>query len=179
MEGNSKEPKQNQEHIEQSTQEPPQSVLSKTLVIGFVAGILWGGLGGVSYYFNFSQVSAATFIFRSFWQTDWTSTFLAEVLAIGIVAVLSIFMALAYYVVLKRKDGIWPGLIFGVVLFGVLFYLMNPIFQAVPEFTQLTIDSIVTAVCLFVLYGVFIGYSISYEYHEYNQPTQTAKQPTE
>ncbi|UOQ93712.1 YqhR family membrane protein [Halobacillus shinanisalinarum] len=167
-----KDQDQPKEHKEQSKQEPPHSVLSKTLLIGFIAGILWSGLGAISYYFNFSQVSAATFIFRSFWQTEWTSTLLAEILAVGIVAVLSILVAFAYYVALKGKNGIWPGFIYGIILFGLLFYVMNPIFQAVPDFTQLTIDSLVTTICLFVLYGVFIGYSISYEFKEYNQPAE-------
>ncbi|UOR12336.1 YqhR family membrane protein [Halobacillus amylolyticus] len=172
MADKTKEQKGPKEHEEQNKQEPPHSVLSKTLLIGFIAGILWSGLGSISYYFNFSQVSAATFVFRSFWQTDWTSTLLAEILAIGIVAVLSILTALIYYVALKGKNGMWPGFIMGIILFGLLFYVMNPIFQAVPDFTQLTINSLVTTICLFVLYGVFIGYSISYEFQEYNQPSE-------
>ncbi|GGF08233.1 hypothetical protein GCM10010954_03340 [Halobacillus andaensis] len=154
---------------EQRKKEPPQSVLAKSLTIGFVSGVLWSTLGAISYYFHFSEVSPASFIFRSFWQTNWTSSFLAEVLAVIIVGLLSILVSLIYYLILKRKNGMWPGLLLGVVVFAAVFFALNPIFSAVPTWSEITSDTYVTSVCLFILYGVFIGYSISYEFHEYNQ----------
>ncbi|MFC7060601.1 YqhR family membrane protein [Halobacillus seohaensis] len=154
---------------DQSKKEPPQSVLAKSLTVGFVAGILWSALGAISYYFHFSEVSAASFIFRSFWQTSWTGSFLGEALAVLIVGLLSIFVSLVYYILLKQWNGIWPGFGLGVALFGVLFFLLNPIFGAVPHWNELSSNSLVTNFCLFILYGVFIGYSISFESHEYNQ----------
>ncbi|WP_101844262.1 YqhR family membrane protein [Halobacillus sp. Marseille-P3879] len=154
---------------DQRKQEPPQSVLAKAITIGFVSGILWSTLGAISYYFSFSEVSAASFIFRSFWYTNWTSSLLAEILAVIIVSLFSMFVSLIYYVTLKRINGIWPGIVFGIALFAVIFFALNPIFSAVPAWNELTGDTYVTSVCLYILYGVFIGYSISYEYQEYNQ----------
>ncbi|MCP3025713.1 YqhR family membrane protein [Halobacillus sp. A5] len=159
------------EKKEQRKQEPPQSVLAKALTVGFVSGILWSALGALSYYFHFSEVSAASFIFRSFWQTSWTSSFLAEVLAVIIVGLLSVLVSFIYYISFKRINGIWPGMIFGTVLFAAVFLGLNPIFSAVPSWNELSGDSYVTNICLYILYGVFIGYSISYEFHEYNQQT--------
>lgn len=159
--------------LEQNQQEPQQSVLSKAMVTGFTAGILWSGLATIAYYFHFTEVSAASFIFRSFWQTDWTGTWLAEVLAIILVGVLSLLSALLYYMILKTKNGIWPGLFFGLALWGIIFIVLTPLFPAIPAFLELNSDTWVTTGCLFILYGVFIGYSISYEYREFNQTAKS------
>ncbi|WP_173916174.1 YqhR family membrane protein [Halobacillus sp. Marseille-Q1614] len=157
---------------QQQQKEPPQSVLAKTLTIGFMAGLIWSTLGSVFYYFNFTQVSAATFIFRSFWQTDWTGSLLAEILAVIIVGLLSIVVALVYYLVFKSRKGIWPGLIYGLLLYAIIFVAVNPVFSAVPSWSEMSSDSYVTNICVFILYGVFTGYSISYEYQEYNHQPQ-------
>ncbi|WP_082233865.1 YqhR family membrane protein [Halobacillus massiliensis] len=157
---------------QQDQTEPPQSILAKSLTVGFVAGLIWSTFGSIFYYFHFTQVSAATFIFRSFWQTDWTGSLLAEILSILVVGLLSIFVALLYFLILKKKKGIWPGVIYGVLLFVVVFIALNPVFSAVPSWSEMTSDSYVTNICLFILYGVFTGYSISYEYREYNQLPQ-------
>ncbi|MGP4061740.1 YqhR family membrane protein [Halobacillus sp. H74] len=154
---------------QQRQQEPQQSVLGKALVTGFTAGILWSGLGAIAYYFHFSEVSAASFIFRSFWQTDWTGTWLAEVLAILFVGLLSLGSALLYYFTLKNKNGIWPGVFFGLALWSIVYFVLTPLFPAIPSFLDLNSDTWVTTGCLFILYGVFIGYSISYEYREFNE----------
>lgn len=154
---------------DQRQQEPQQSVIAKALITGFAAGILWSGLGAIAYYFNFTQVSPASFIFRSFWQTDWTGTWLAEVLAVVIIGILSLGTALLYYLALKKQNGIWPGALFGVALWAIVYLVLTPVFPAIPTFLELNSDTWVTTGCLFILYGVFIGYSISYEYREFNE----------
>ncbi|SFJ21737.1 Conserved membrane protein YqhR [Halobacillus dabanensis] len=154
---------------DQRQQEPQQSVIGKALITGFIAGILWSGLGTIAYYFNFTQVSPASFIFRSFWQTDWTGTWLAEVLAVVIIGILSLGTALLYYLTMKKLNGIWPGMLFGIALWAVVYLVLTPVFPAIPTFLDLNSDTWVTTGCLFILYGVFIGYSISYEYREFNE----------
>ncbi len=158
---------------DQRQQEPQQSVVLKSIVIGFASGVFWSGLGAVAYYFHFTEVSAASFIFRSFWQTDWTGTWLAEVLAILIIGILSMGSALIYYFTLKNKNGIWPGVFYGLALWAVVYFVLTPIFPAIPTFLELSSDTWVTTGCLFILYGVFIGYSISYEYHEFNHTAES------
>ncbi|MBH0229843.1 hypothetical protein LCL89_01845 [Halobacillus yeomjeoni] len=153
---------------QQNKQEPQQSVFLKAMITGFFGGILWSGVGAVAYYFNFTELTAASFMFRSFLQTEWTGTWLAEILAILLVGLLSLLIAILYYILLKNKNGIWPGLFFGLSLWGIIFFVLRPIFPAIPSFLELNSDTWVTSGCLFILYGVFIGYSISYEYREFN-----------
>ena len=159
---------------DQRQQEPQQSVVAKSLVTGFTAGILWSGLGAIAYIFHFTEVSPASFIFRSFWQTEWTGTWLAEILAVLFIGILSLGVALLYYLLLKKQNGILPGALFGIALWGVVYLVLTPIFPAIPSFLELNSDTWVTTGCLFILYGVFIGYSISYEYREFNETADSS-----
>lgn len=56
---------------------------------------------------------------------------------------------------------------YGIVLWVILFYILQPIFPNIPSLHELDKDTIITTLCLFIVYGTFIGYSISYDYHEY------------
>ncbi|MCA0970114.1 hypothetical protein LCM20_05915 [Halobacillus litoralis] len=158
---------------QQYQKEAPQSVFTKALSIGFSAGIIWSALGLLTYLFHFSEVSAASFLIRSYFQSDWTGTWLAEVISIIGVGVLSFVTAIVYYFTLKRQSGIWPGFAYGLILWALVFIILTPLFPAIPSFTELSSDTWVTTGCLFILYGVFIGYSISYEFQEFNQPAKS------
>ncbi|WLR46297.1 YqhR family membrane protein [Halobacillus litoralis] len=61
------------------------------------------------------------------------------------------------------------GVFYGIGLWAIVYFLLTPIFPAIPTFMELNSDTWVTTGCLFILYGVFIGYSISYEYREFNE----------
>jgi len=162
------------QELEQNQREKPVPVFSKSLVIGFAGGILWSFVGAIAYVLNFSSVSAATFVLRSWIQTDWTSGWLGELIGILAVGLLSLGTAIVYFSLLKKAKGIAPAILFGVALWFIIFYLFNPVFAAVPEFYDFDSNTVVTTLCLFILYGTFVGYSISYEYLENNQSSQNA-----
>ncbi|KGX88853.1 hypothetical protein N784_00435 [Pontibacillus litoralis JSM 072002] len=155
------------QQLEQNKTEKPMSALSKAIVTGFVGGVLWSFIGTVTYYFSFSTVSAASFVIRSWIQTEWASSWLGELLGILCVGVLSIVVAVLYFFLFRKMVGMMPAMIFGVALWFVFFYFMNPVFEAVPSFSELDSNTIVTTICIYLLYGTFIGYSISYEYQQY------------
>ncbi|WP_186575816.1 YqhR family membrane protein [Aquibacillus kalidii] len=150
--------------LEQNKQQKPVSLLSKALITGFIGGVFWSFIGAIASYFNFTSVSPASFILRFWLHTGWSDGWLGQLVSIVIIGVLSTILALVYYVLLKNTQGIWPSALFGVALWFVVFYLLQPIFPNVEHMTKLTSDTIVTTFCLYLLYGIFIGYSISYEY---------------
>ena len=155
-----------EETLEQNKHEKPISFLAKSLLTGFVGGVLWSLIGSIAAYFNFTSVSPASFILRSWLQNDWTDGWLGEVVSIIIIGLLSILVAILYYGLLKKMNGLWPSALFGIALWFLVYYVMEPIFPNVKHMTDLDSDTIVTTICLFVLYGIFIGYSISYEYQD-------------
>lgn len=152
--------------LEQNKQEKPMSLLAKALLTGFVGGLLWSAFGSLAYYFNFSSVSPGSFVLRSFIQAEWTNNWLGELISISIIGLLSVLIALAYYGLLKKYEGLIPPLLFGGALWFIVFFLLQPIFEAVPQLSQMDGNTIATTGCLYILYGAFVGYSISYEYND-------------
>lgn len=71
-----------------------------------------------------------------------------------------------YRLVLQKINKIWAGVGFGLGLWLIVFYVLNPIFPGLKSVQNLDLNTIITSICLYVLYGTFIGYSISYEYAE-------------
>ncbi|WP_373900529.1 YqhR family membrane protein [Geomicrobium sp. JCM 19037] len=50
------------------------------------------------------------------------------------------------------------------MLWVIIFYISNPLFIGLDSVPELSGITIVSTLSLFVCYGLFIGYSISYEY---------------
>ncbi|MFB1050389.1 YqhR family membrane protein [Paraliobacillus sp. JSM ZJ581] len=150
--------------LEQNKREQPVSIISRTLTTGFFGGLFWSFIAWMASYFHFTTVSPATFVIRAWLDADWTNTWLADVLSILTISVISILVALVYYILLRKTRGLLPSILFGLLLWGVVFYALLPIFPNIKPLSQLDSDTIVTTICLFLLYGIFIGYSISYDY---------------
>lgn len=154
------------QQLEQNKKEDPRSILSRSLLTGFIGGMFWGFIGMVMYYFNFSEVTLKSYLLRSWTTAEWTGTWLGDVVSILLVSVISILTAFIYYGLFKRINSMWLGAAYGVILWGIVFYVLQPIFENVPPVTDLNANTIVSTICLYILYGTFIGYSISYDYHD-------------
>lgn len=156
------------EKNKQSIQTKPKDSVnpfSKMLLTGFVGGLLWSFFGVIMYYFNFSEVAPKTFLLRSWLTAEWTNGWLGDVISILLTGIISLAAAIVYYGIFKKINSMWMGLFYGVFLWGVIFYLLGPVFSNVPRLVSLDINTIISTVCLFILYGIFIGYSISFDYH--------------
>lgn len=154
------------EQLEQNKREKSYSLLSRSLLTGFIGGLLWSTLGLIMYYFNFASVGPTSFILRSWLTAEWTNEWLGDVISIVIIGVISILVALIYYGLLRKMRSMWVGTLFGVILWGVVFYLLQPIFPNIPSLHETDKNTIISTICLFILYGTFIGYSISYDYRD-------------
>ncbi|ASK63221.1 hypothetical protein CFK37_14220 [Virgibacillus phasianinus] len=154
------------EKLEQNNREESRSLLARSLLTGFIGGLIASILGLIMYYFNFSKVGPTSYILRSWLEAKWTHEWLGDVISIVLTGVISIVVALIYYGIFKKMHSMWVGAVFGIVLWGILFYLLQPIFPNIPPLTELNKDTIVSTLCLFILYGTFIGYSISYDYND-------------
>ncbi|MCF7617842.1 YqhR family membrane protein [Bacillus sonorensis] len=162
-EDNEKQP----EELEQNKRENPVSFTGRVISTGFIGGILWSVLGELAYLFKFSEVNP-NMILQPFMLGGWKNGFLGTVVSILLIGVISIGAALLYYGCLKQAKGMWPGLLYGAVLWLVVFYLFNPMFPDVQTVAELKRKTVVTTFCIYLLYGLFVGYSISFEYNELN-----------
>ncbi|WP_217586683.1 YqhR family membrane protein [Lentibacillus saliphilus] len=152
--------------LEQNKHEGAMSLLSRSLLTGFIGGILWSAFGVLFYYFNFTETAPRSFFLRSWLTDEWTSTWLGDVVSVLMAGVTSVLAAFIYYSLLKKINVLWIGVLYGVILWGIVFYVLNPVFTNIPPVTDMDRHSIISTICLYSLYGAFVGYSISYDYHD-------------
>lgn len=141
-------------------------LISNTLIIGLVGGALGSFLGMVAYYFNFMDFSPK-FILTSWSNQGWVKAWQGFLLTLILFGIISIVIAFLYYFLLKKVKSMVAFMLFGVVCWLLFILAFSPVFRDLPSLAKMSGDSIITSICLFILYGVFIGYSISYDYHEY------------
>lgn len=151
--------------LEQDQKEKPMTFMTMVVLTGLFGGILWSGLGYLAYVFNFTEIRP-NIVLEPWALGDWKKQWLGTVISIVAIGVLSIGVALIYYATLKKFKSILVGIGLGIGLFLLVFLVLNPLFPGMEPFLELKRNTIITSACLFILYGVFVGYSISYEYQE-------------
>jgi hypothetical protein len=161
-----------EQKMEQNQKEQPMSFWAKAAVIGFCGGFFWSLIGYIVYILNFSKVGPALVL--SPWVLgEWKTQTLGQLIGIVVIAFLSIIAALIYKAVFAKLKGIWAPIIFGLVLWFLVFYLLKPIFPNLESMKEMGWNTIITTLCFYILYGLFVGYSISFDYHENQNQNQT------
>lgn len=141
-------------------------LIVNTLIIGFVGGVIVSFLGMIAHYFNFMDFSPK-FILTSWSNQSWTKAWQGFFMTMILSGILSIVVACLYYLLLKQMKGMVANIVFGVICWMILLFAFNPMFKDLPAISKMSSNTIITSICLFILYGVFIGYSISFDYQEY------------
>ncbi|PLR99907.1 YqhR family membrane protein [Bacillus sp. T33-2] len=164
-----------QQNLEQNQHERPMSFMAMVIWTGFFGGIFWSALGYLCYLLNFTNVSPNV-ILEPWALGDWKREWLGIVISILAIGVLSIGAALLYYFLLRKIKSMWAGACYGIALFLLVYIVLNPIFPGIHPFWDLSRNTLVASACLYVLYGVFVGYSISYEETELKNNNQVQKE---
>ncbi|WP_053364708.1 YqhR family membrane protein [Bacillus sp. FJAT-27251] len=152
----------NGKKLEQNQHEKPMSFISMVIITGLVGGILWSSLALLAYVFNFTEIRPNV-ILEPWALGDWKKGWIGTVFSILSIGLISIGAAFVYYAFLRKFDSLWVGALYGVALFLLVFYVLNPIFPGIKPFLELSRNTLITSACFYVLFGVFIGYSISFE----------------
>ncbi|HLR80693.1 MAG TPA: YqhR family membrane protein [Bacillota bacterium] len=142
------------------------AILARALLTGFIGGLFWSTLATIMYYFNLSEVSVKAYMVRSWVQAEWTNRWLADVVSIGLISCVSVVVAFVYFLLFRRIHSLWLGLLYGLLLWVLVFYVFQPVFPNVPQLVDLNYTTIVSTICIYALYGTFVGYSISYDYYD-------------
>lgn len=144
-----------------------QSVqFGRAIFTGFIGGIFWSAAGMLMYYFNFIEVPIKSFVLTFWTKVPWTQNWVGDLVSIFLVGLLSIGIAIIYYGLLKKRNSMWVGFWFGIGLWFIVFYFLNSILNNVPSLTELENKTIVSTLSLYSLYGIFVGYSISFDYND-------------
>lgn len=161
----SQQQEKNNSKLEQNQHEEPMSHMARVLVIGFFGGVFWSFIGYIAYYFNFTEVGPAL-VLTPLALGEWKNDVTGQMVGIIIIGLISIAVAIVYNAFFRKNQNLWGPIIFGLIVWGIVFYLLNPIFPGLNEVGNLEVNTIITTICLYVLYGVFIGYSIFYDANE-------------
>ncbi|AFH61946.1 YqhR family membrane protein [Paenibacillus caseinilyticus] len=131
--------------------------------IGFFAGVIWGGLKLLEHYFHFTSLTPS-FLVEPFFLHSFLFTWIGTLIGWGAFIGLSVAASLIYALVLSKFQGPWYGMAYGLAWWGALYLLIGPLIGMMPWILRLDLNTILTDVSLFALWGLFIGYSISFEF---------------
>lgn len=151
--------------LEQDQREKPMSLLGLAVITGLFGGIFWSSIAYLAYIFNFTEIRPNV-ILEPWTIGDWKEGWLGTVISIVLIGLLSIGAALIYYFTLRKFTPLYVGIGYGLALFLLVFLVLNPIFPGIAPFGELSRNTIVTSICFYILFGAFVGYSISYEESE-------------
>lgn len=165
---------QNEQQDIQKHQQSTNSFSSMVAQIGLFGGIIWGVVCFVAYYLNLTKVGPALFI-NPWALGDWKHKVLGQLIGIVAISIISIGVAFLYRALFAKFKSITLSLLYGASLWALVFYVLKPIFPDLLPLTKIGWNTIVTTACIFLLYGLFIGYSISYHYEENQKQTAYSK----
>ncbi|MCM3692465.1 YqhR family membrane protein [Neobacillus niacini] len=148
---------------EKSKYPKPMSFVTVVFWTGLFGGLFWGTVGFFAYYFNFTEIRP-NIILGPWALGEWKNEWLGTVISIILLGILSVGGAFVYSIALKKFNGIWLGLGYGIALFLIVYLVLNPVFSEMKPFLELSRNTVITSICLYLVYGLFIGYSINYEY---------------
>ncbi|WP_424766180.1 YqhR family membrane protein [Paenibacillus sp. sgz302251] len=131
--------------------------------IGFFAGIIWGTVRWLFYQMKFTT-ELPGFAADPFFQESFLKTFWGVIIGIASFAILSIVAALLYKMVPWHMRGPWPGILYGLVWWAIIFVGLGPWIGMTERITKAGWNTLYTELCVFLLWGAFIGYSITFEF---------------
>lgn len=133
------------------------------LYVGFYAGLIWGLAKIFAYYLGFTKVIPA-FIADAFFKHDVLESWSGHFYGLIFFILFSMIASLIYAALFHKIKGSWFGLLYGTIWWLLIYIAVGPFIGMVPLITDLDWNSRITDFCIFLLWGVFIGYTISFEY---------------
>ncbi|MCP1125117.1 YqhR family membrane protein [Bacillus sp. 3103sda1] len=139
-----------------------QSVTKKIAQIGVFGGLFWGAVWYFLHIFSFTD-AGPNYLLLPFALGNWKEGVWGNVAAIVCMGILSIVVAFVYKITLSKFEGVIPGIIYGLIWWGILFFVIGSVAPVIRSALEMPRTTIVTTACIFILYGVFIAYSVSFE----------------
>lgn len=137
----------------------------RTFIVGIFGGIFFSLFFIVLSFFHMIEIKPKNIV-QPFYKERFT--FLLEfptLTFIVIVTIISCLVAIVYALLFKKKMSLLIGAIYGFIFWVLLYFFLPYFLTHYVTLEQVSFDSHVASSCLFILYGAFIGYSISFSYH--------------
>lgn len=147
----------------QQSQQTYTNVFTFALELGFFAGLIWGVIHWIFYILKFTQVIPA-YLAEPFFKHVFLKTGAGHLVGLLFFIVFSILVSLIYAVLCRKLNGPWPGIIYGILWWIVIFIVVGPLLDMIKPLSELSVTTIISEFCLFLLWGLFIGYTITMEF---------------
>lgn len=148
---------------QQKLMEKNHIVLGKSLVIGFFGGVFLTIFLGIFHYFSMTEIDVFKPWKSLFTKIEWPVKWYMYPLWIIGYGIISVIPAIGYFLIGRNRMHWSVGALYGLAL-GLLIYVVLP--NLLWDYHVWHLYAWKTHVSIFVfsiIYGVFIGYSISYE----------------
>ncbi|MFD2116076.1 YqhR family membrane protein [Paenibacillus yanchengensis] len=156
----------------QSTSSQTTKPFRYALFIGFYAGLIWGFVRWGAYGLKFTKEIPGywlePFFRNSFLKSGW-----GGLVGVGSFIIFSIIAALIYQYGLRKLKGPWVGIFYGFLWWVLVFGFLGPLLQMTTPLQSVGWITIFTELGISLLWGVFIGYSISFEFND-----EASREPT-
>lgn len=141
--------------------------------LGFFAGLIWGGIRWLIYVLHFTKVIPG-FLVEPFFKHEFLMTPAGHLLGYLCFIVFSVVASLIYVLIFRKLNGPWPGMVYGVLWWSAIFLGGSRLFLQQPPF-RLPWNSVVSEFCIFLLWGLFIGFTAAIEYTDERKREQRTK----
>ncbi|MDR9852715.1 YqhR family membrane protein [Paenibacillus sp. VCA1] len=149
--------------IRQKPQKGPTNPFAFSVELGFFAGFIWGAIHWLFHTLHFTKVIPG-FLGRPFFNDTFLKSGAGQLAGWLFFIALSVIASVIYGMLFRKLRGPWPGIVYGIVWWCVIFAAAGPALNMVTPLNRLGWNSITSEFCLFLLWGLFIGYTVAFEF---------------
>ncbi len=135
-----------------------------SLTIGLSAGVIWGIFFLLAYFFQFSDIGPSVFA-KPILNPDYISKWQGQLVGLVFFVIFTVVASFFYMLLLVRFKSPFVGIFYGVLLWAFTFFILSPFFDLTKPVKELGFYTNSVMVSLFILIGLFIGYSIAIEFN--------------
>ncbi|MFD1773090.1 YqhR family membrane protein [Paenibacillus rhizophilus] len=145
-----------------SQRRPKTNPLFFAIETGFFAGLIWGVVQWIFSVFGFTKVIPG-YLGEPFFRHKFLLTGAGQLVGYLLFIGFSVLCSIIYVLIFRKIKGPWAGMLYGILWWSVLFLACSWLFLMQPPF-RLPWDSVISEFCLFLMWGLFIGYTAATEY---------------
>ncbi|MNW60037.1 hypothetical protein D3C74_379950 [compost metagenome] len=133
------------------------------LETGFFAGLIWGAVKGLFFYMRFTTVLPG-YLVEPFFKSSFLQSQAGYYVGWFFFTVFSIIATIIYTLLFRKLKGPMPGMVYGVAWWLIIFVAAQPMLHMTKPIRELSTNTIISELCLYLLWGLFIGYTAAEEF---------------
>lgn len=137
------------------------------LTVGFYGGLFTSLIAYLAYLLNFVPFGPGILLqMFSLYQSSGLEGMAGHWLSILLISLFSIASSYLYFILFRHLESMWIGVLYGLAWWAIIFLGVNQLIPGIQSVRQLGFTTNIVFLSTFILYGLFIGYSISFNHRE-------------